>query len=221
MKPYLIALIGCAVAAPAAGNIVPVTYTVQGAFADGGTFSGTFGYDPIANAYVDAINAVPPAILYGQFDVTTGIGTQGLANIYNTPGPPSSGGYDDGGSTPRELSITGGGGAFQFWNLVLNWNNALNSPGGGAQQLITGGSETFTTNCLSNCVTTQRQVVSGFVVEGTSLAPVPLPAAAWLMLSGLGGLGALARRKRATVGRRFPSAAPCTQPASPGHPHCP
>lgn len=34
-------------------------------------------------------------------------------------------------------------------------------------------------------------------VKFTSLQPVPLPAAAWLMLSGLGGLGAMARKRKA------------------------
>jgi hypothetical protein len=39
----------------------------------------------------------------------------------------------------------------------------------------------------------------GQVYRGVALAPVPLPAGVWLLLSGLGGLGAAARRARAAV----------------------
>jgi hypothetical protein len=39
--------------------------------------------------------------------------------------------------------------------------------------------------------------VENFSGALSSPAPVPLPAAAWLLISGLGGLGALTRKKRA------------------------
>jgi hypothetical protein len=35
-----------------------------------------------------------------------------------------------------------------------------------------------------------------FVFSNTSVAPTPIPAAVWLMLSGLGGLGFFARKPR-------------------------
>jgi hypothetical protein len=38
---------------------------------------------------------------------------------------------------------------------------------------------------------------AGVQIDGTEVAPVPLPASAWLMLGGLGGFGVMARRRQA------------------------
>jgi hypothetical protein len=39
----------------------------------------------------------------------------------------------------------------------------------------------------------------GQVYRGVAIAPVPLPASAWLLLSALGGLGVIGRRKAQTA----------------------
>lgn len=44
--------------------------------------------------------------------------------------------------------------------------------------------------------TTLQTAALGQVLRGVAIAPVPLPAAGWLLLSGLGGLGVMSRRRR-------------------------
>jgi hypothetical protein len=55
----------------------------------------------------------------------------------------------------------------------------------------------FTDSVGSWVTATSTGDVWGFRIADTSA--VPLPAAAWLLLSGLSGIGAMARRRRATV----------------------
>jgi hypothetical protein len=181
----LIALVGCMVAAPTMAS--NVTYDVQGTYSDGGTFSGSFSYDPITNSYTDPPNS------FGQFDVTTFGGTSGIPSRPFGAFEASNAGADDFGSTPTQFGLVSGqsaGAPFTSFALVLTWNSPLNAADGNTTQPITGGYEKYSAYQPDGTVVAsgERDVVSGFV------EPVPLLPAIWLMLSALGGLGVTVRR---------------------------
>jgi hypothetical protein len=178
-----------------------LTYEVSGTFTDGGTFSGTFGYDPTTNSY----SGGSPG-LGDQFAISTSSGSQGQGVVYAPFRGPLY--YSDESSSTTQFYIFGGfsgpNGGEQS-TLTLDWQIPLNGSGAGSLQPITGGSEEFTVATLSSscapaayCVTTldNRQVASGFI---QLVQPVPLPAAAWLLLSALGVLGAAPYRRRKAV----------------------
>ena len=166
-----------------------VTYTVSGAFADGGTFSGSFGYDPIADTY-DVPDDNSYASGTGGFNVTTTTGSNVSGRHYQ-PGTTVNAGYSDvNSSNPTRLYIDGC--CFEgTTNLILDWNTQLNAANGGSPQPITGGSETF--QPFSSFPLETRRVTGG-VVE-LSASPVPLPAPVCLLLSGLIGLAASTRSR--------------------------
>jgi hypothetical protein len=156
-----------------------LTYEVSGTFTDGATFSGTFGYDPITNSYTDGF-------MGDQFDITTSNGAEGQGNHYVPFQSPLY--YSDEGSAATAIGVSGSTGLSDD-HLLLEWDTALNAAGGGSMQSITGGYEQYvvaTPGCSPQayCISTldDRQVASGFV---ELVAPVPLPTAIWLLLTGL------------------------------------
>jgi hypothetical protein len=54
-----------------------------------------------------------------------------------------------------------------------------------------------TTSPTGENYTVLQTAALGEVLRGVAVAPVPLPASAWLLLSGCFGFGAMARRRRA------------------------
>jgi hypothetical protein len=165
-----------ALSGPVAAQMQP--YVVQGTFDDGGSFSGTFDYDPSGNSYVVVIVQVqgyPPVLAnsIGIFDITTQGGTLGgLTQVYvPVEGCPTCQiGSGDGGSTPTELQVAYG---VEFYNqlLVIDWSNALNGPHGGTQQPITGYESYANDVCGPPCTLT-RQIISGFVAKIVTPQPV-------------------------------------------------
>jgi hypothetical protein len=100
--------------------------------------------------------------------------------------------YELSGNTPLPaFGAPAGGTLIQSWSTPINF-----SPG------MTGLLSVIPASTLNagSYVLEVRGNVSGLAGGSYSgvmnLAPVPLPAAAWLLFSGLGGLGAVVRRKK-------------------------
>jgi hypothetical protein len=103
--------------------------------------------------------------------------------------------------------------AFNYWGdnnpsggyTLTGWINgaeiysvAGNDVGGGTNPAGHSGSFTFTASGTTQAIGF-GQMTSGVtspIIDNVTVSPVPLPAAAWLMVSGLGGLGVFARKKR-------------------------
>jgi hypothetical protein len=100
--------------------------------------------------------------------------------------------YELAGNTPLPAFATPAGGTLiQVWSTPINYSPGMT----GLLSVIpehTLNSGTYVLEIRGNV-----SGISGGSYAGVmNLAPVPLPAAAWLLLSSLGGLGALTRRKR-------------------------
>jgi hypothetical protein len=146
-----------------------------------GLLSGSFEYDAASNTYqnISITNTTT-----SRFNSSYPFGSP----ITLFPGVPNA----------TRLLVMDGAPHAGAHELLLTFVSALTSSGG-TVALQTGLSNSFLAACLTNNCSVPNVVVALGRITGGSVTAVPLPAAGWLLLSGLGGLGALARRRRESL----------------------
>jgi hypothetical protein len=183
------------------GGLISGTMTFDPDNADPALSSGSTGTFPLQNwtraEHTGSAFQLPPSNSY-VFSMTASLGS---TLLYSTGAA---------GTYSSQSSIQGGeqGGLYSASETQADDPTGLNSRT--ATFLLTSSPPQFAydSNGLPNfgatnhagSFTIELNGVSssvGFDILGARPAPVPLPAAAWLLVSGLGGLGALARRKAA------------------------
>ncbi len=150
-----------------------IQWTLSGDYSDGGTFSGTFTYDNVA----DDVTA---------YNISTTGGTSGIGpNVYAPPGS----------------SATNSGSVDTFTNAIILdpvayivYAEFTDLPPGapGTVPALTGD-ETAET-CFIGCNPYNSRTITSGTATGTDIG-VPEPASGALMLAGMGLLGVYRRRR--------------------------
>jgi hypothetical protein len=157
----------------APANAVPVTWVLDGVmFDDGGVATGSFVYDADTDLYIDVSIS---SLFYYQVIPTH------YNEVSAWPGELDS--------TTLSLYTEESEGITSYQDLIfLDFDQALSNAGGTIG--VTGWESSATTVGLSGASSADHYIISGTVVSA-----VPVPAAVWLFGSALAGLGWMRRKQ--------------------------
>jgi hypothetical protein len=144
-----------------------IQWTLSGDYSDGGTFSGTFTYDNIADVYT-------------AFNISTSGGTSGIGP--NTYAPPGSQAFDSGDIDSFSTGLA--------YVVYAEFDNL--PPGTPATVTPLTGDETAEI-CTPGCTPYATRTITSGTAVGTD---IPEPASGALVLAGIGLLGVYRRRGR-------------------------
>lgn len=199
MKPNLIAAAVAAVVAGAtlslASTALAATFTIEG----GAPFTLGLDHNPAPAAVVPGLGA--SVIRNGTLSLSDpGVVTFSYAGFeagYTNEFWAAGAKYFDKASANAPFALTFAAGALPFEFRTAGQAGAVANGGstGFYKSIALYQSTPTTVYALLNDASTSDKDYDDLVVR-MDVAPVPLPAAAWLLLGGMAGLGAVARRRR-------------------------